>query len=104
MTPASAWLVRPEYGLACARAARAHAIACSRPCADGRSRGHVRTVVENGRLLPCVLGRGRLDEPLEGELNARRDDERGDAILPGQIDLRFGLDERLGLSHAAMLP
>ena len=28
-----------------------------------------------------MLGRGRLDEPLEGELNARRDDERGDAIL-----------------------
>ena len=43
------------------------------------------TIVEDGRLLPCMLRRGRLDEPLEGELNARGDDERGDAIL-GHLD------------------
>ena len=42
---------------------------------------HARTVIEDGRLFPCVLRRGRLDEPLERELNARGNHQRRDAVL-----------------------
>ena len=54
----------------------------------------MRTVVEDRWLLPCVLGRGRLDEPLERQLNAGGDDERGDAVLGGLEHLgRLVLDD-----------
>ena len=57
-------------------------------------RKHARTVIEDRRLLPCVLWRRRLDEPLEGELDAGGDDERCDAVSGGLEDLgRLVLDD-----------
>ena len=46
------------------------------------------TIVEDGRLLPCVLGRRRLGEPLQGQLDAGGNDERGDAVRGGLEHLR----------------
>lgn len=69
---APAWPARQDVHVA-PRAGRASGVR-----QGGMSRA--RTVVEDGRLLPGVLRRRRLDQPLEGELDARGDDGRGDTV------------------------